>query len=268
MQDVKAERAREWNAVARGLPDRDTSIFAITTTAAPALLDAVGGARGAHLLDVACGPGTLVGEARRRGIDFTGIDLAADMIDEARRLHPGVEFRVGDAENLDFPDSTFDCVTSNFGVQMLPDPVRAFAEARRVLKPGGRYGFTTFHDGPADDLFRLVQEAVAAEGTPVPAKTFWGLDDCVRLLAAAGFEDVTAGERILVGTLESGPEQVLDVIATAGRPWYLLKPQTPEQRTRIDRAIVAGAARHRDGDRIALRVSTILATGRNHRRAT
>jgi ubiquinone/menaquinone biosynthesis C-methylase UbiE len=258
VDDVKAVRAREWNEVARGLPGRDVSIFTITTTSAGALLDAVGGREGARLLDIACGPGTLLGEARRRGMHFVGIDLAASMIDEARRLNPDGDFRVGDAENLAFPDASFDCATSNFGVQMLPDPERAFAEARRVLVPGGRYGFATFHDSPSDDLFRIVQEAVAAEGTPVPARTFWGEADCRRKLEAAGFRDVETTERILIGSLGDA-EQVLDVIATAGRPWYLLRPQTPEQRTRIDRESVASTESLRRDGTIALRVSTILA---------
>ena len=260
--DAKLARRRDWDEVARGLPSRGaTTIFTITSTMADRMLEAVGAAPGNRLLDVACGPGTLVARAGARGVTFVGLDFAPAMVEEASRLHPGVDFRVGDAEHLPFPDASFECVTSNFGVQMLPHPDRAMAEARRVLVPGGRYSFATFHDSPSDDLFRLVEQAVAAHGTPVPPRSFWGPADCVGLLEQAGFAHATAGEHLLQGRIERA-QDVLDVIETAGRPWRMLRAQTPEARARIDRAIVDGAARHRTASgEIVLRVATILACG-------
>jgi len=259
--DPKLARRRDWDEVARGLPSRGaTTIFTITTTMADELLAAVGASPGKRLLDVACGPATLVKRAREHGVEMIGVDFAPAMVEEARRLCPGIDFRVGDAESLEFADRSFDCVTSNFGVQMLPHPERAMAEAYRVLVPGGRYGFATFWDSPLDDLFRIVEEAVAEQGTPVPGRTFWGPSDCVKLLETAGFTAVTAREQVLYGHLQDA-EDVLDVIETAGRPWRMLRAQTAEARARIDGAIVARTEQHRRDGRITLRVSTILACG-------
>jgi SAM-dependent methyltransferase len=70
------------------------------------------------------------------------VDLAEAMLSEARRLAAkrgieNVDFRRGDVERLDLPDSSFDVVTSRFSAHHYPAPNRALAEVVRVLRPGG-----------------------------------------------------------------------------------------------------------------------------------
>src|SRR6202167_2308935 len=80
------------------------------------LLNAVAGANGASLLDIASGPGYVAAEAKRRGWPSVGIDFSEAMVAMARKLHPGIEFEIGDAEALNFKDAAFDRAVMNFGI--------------------------------------------------------------------------------------------------------------------------------------------------------
>ncbi len=76
------------------------------------------------------------------GVQLTGVELSPAMLEIARRraerLRREVDLRVGDAEALDFADQGFDTVTATLALCSIPDPRRAVAEAKRVLRPGGR----------------------------------------------------------------------------------------------------------------------------------
>ena len=103
-------------------------------------------------LDIATGPGEpAMSIARMVGLDgkVTGIDLSEEMIRAAnegaqRRRIPNVEFRVMDAEKMDFPDETFDLAVSRFGFQIFTNPDTVAREAHRVLAPKGRIGVTVW----------------------------------------------------------------------------------------------------------------------------
>jgi SAM-dependent methyltransferase len=99
--------------------------------------------RGCRVLDVGCGPGSVLEQlARRFDVEGVGIDASPKMIEVARSEAPDIEFHVGWAEDLPFPDAIFDAVVSRMVVHHLDRP-RAFAEMRRVLRPGGRVVVTT-----------------------------------------------------------------------------------------------------------------------------
>ena len=91
----------------------------VTAIAIAPLLDAVGLRPGTHLLDVAAGPGKLAAAAARRGAQAVGVDLSPRMVELARRLHPGIDFREAEVEHLPFADRTFDAVVCGFGLEVL-----------------------------------------------------------------------------------------------------------------------------------------------------
>jgi demethylmenaquinone methyltransferase/2-methoxy-6-polyprenyl-1,4-benzoquinol methylase len=96
---------------------------------------------GGSALDVACGSGKLTAVLARIAGDkgrATGLDFSPQMLEVARRDHPGIEFLEGDALNLPFEDASFDASTVAFGLRNLADPVRGLREMLRVVKPGGR----------------------------------------------------------------------------------------------------------------------------------
>jgi demethylmenaquinone methyltransferase/2-methoxy-6-polyprenyl-1,4-benzoquinol methylase len=122
-------------------------------TAAAALPD------GAHLLDVAAGPGNVAVELVRQGAaHVTALDLSFNMLREGfRRGQVGISWVNGDALALPFPDASFDAVTISFGLRNVPDPAAALAEFARVTRPGGRVVVCEFSDPtwrPFRELYR------------------------------------------------------------------------------------------------------------------
>jgi SAM-dependent methyltransferase len=106
-------------------------------------------ARGKKVLEIGCGLGTDGAQFALAGADYTGIDLTDAAVDLARRRFdlfnlPGA-FRTADAENLDFPDESFDVVYSHGVLHHTPDTVRAVQEVHRVLRPGGRAVVMLYH---------------------------------------------------------------------------------------------------------------------------
>jgi SAM-dependent methyltransferase len=109
------------------------------------------GARGLKVLEIGCGLGTDGAQFARAGADYTGIDLTEASIELARKRFElsGLqgEFRVADAEQLDFADGTFDLVYSHGVLHHTPDIEAAVREIHRVLKPGGRAIVMLYHRG-------------------------------------------------------------------------------------------------------------------------
>lgn len=103
------------------------------------MVEAVCDRNGLRVVDLCCGTGLFVGLARQGGLLPTGVDISPDMLAEARRKHPSVEFVESDATTTSFPDHTFDAATVSFALHEKPAPV-AFGileEAVRITKPGG-----------------------------------------------------------------------------------------------------------------------------------
>ena len=108
-------------------------------------------ARGLRVLEIGCGLGTDGAQFAASGADYTGIDLTKASIELARKKFElaGLrgEFRVADAEALDFPDNSFDLVYSHGVLHHTPDTASAVHEIHRVLKPGGRAMVMLYHRG-------------------------------------------------------------------------------------------------------------------------
>ena len=103
---------------------------------------------GEKILDIAAGTGTSSAAIAKKGATVTALDLSAGMLEVGRTRHPEIEFVLGDAEALPFPDDTFDAVTISFGLRNVNDPIQALAEMVRVLKPGGRVVVCEFSTPP------------------------------------------------------------------------------------------------------------------------
>lgn len=152
----------------------------------------------AAVLDLGCGPGTItVGLARRAG-RVVGVDVSAEMVDQARGHAAEVgaanaSFEVGSAYDLRWADASFDVVHAHQVLQHLADPVRALREARRVLAPGGLLAvrdadYETMVHAPVEPEIerwrRLYLQVAAANGGEARAGRFlpsWA--------AQAGFVD-------------------------------------------------------------------------------
>jgi SAM-dependent methyltransferase len=107
--------------------------------------------RGLRVLEIGCGMGTDGAQFAKAGAIYTGIDLTDAAVELARKRFQvsGLkgEFRVADAERLDFPDASFDLVYSHGVLHHTPDIEAAVREIHRVLKPGGRAMVMLYHRG-------------------------------------------------------------------------------------------------------------------------
>jgi SAM-dependent methyltransferase len=124
-------------------------------------------------------------------------DLNQPMLDVAAAIgtHRPVEWRQADATRLPFADETFDVVVCQFGVMFFPDKAQAFAEARRVLRPGGAFLFNVWdridQNEFADTVTRALQERLPADPPQFMARVphgYYDVDAIARELVAAGFQ--------------------------------------------------------------------------------
>ena len=174
-------------------------IARLNVVMAEALCEAADLRGGERVLDVACGSGTAALVAARRYCDVTGLDYVESLIERARSRARAeamdVDFVVGDAQELPFPDASFDAVLSVYGVQFAPNQERAARELLRVCKPGGRIALASPPPfGWSGDFF-----AVNAKYVPPPAGLAsplrWGTAEGLRSLLGADIASLDIQER-------------------------------------------------------------------------
>jgi ubiquinone/menaquinone biosynthesis C-methylase UbiE len=143
---------------------------------------------GTRVLEVGCGPGRAAAALdRRRGAQVTAVDVSPDMLAAAREIvPPSVELVQAPAEELPFPDGSFDAALTNFAVHLFDRP-RAFAEVRRVLRGGAPYWVKTADPERIGEHWaaRLFPSFVEIEVSRFP-----GEDELTAALRAAGFASV------------------------------------------------------------------------------
>lgn len=136
---------------------------------APLLVDAAAIARGQAVLDVACGTGVVArAVADRLAGDghVIGLDLNEAMLTVARRLRPDLDWRHGDVAALPFPAEAFDVVLCQSALMFFPDPVRALAEMRRVVRRGGTVAVQVWSGLDAQPAYRPFFDVIARHAGP------------------------------------------------------------------------------------------------------
>jgi ubiquinone/menaquinone biosynthesis C-methylase UbiE len=133
---------------------------------------------GSRVLDVAAGNGNATLAAARRWCDVTSTDYVSSLLESGRARAQAeghtIQFREADAENLPFPDETFDAVLSTFGVMFTADQDQAASELARVCKPGGRIGLANWTpESFIGQLFKTIGKYIPPPpGVKSPA--LWG----------------------------------------------------------------------------------------------
>src|SRR5215469_9961240 len=186
-----------------------------------ALVEALDPQRGERLLDVGCGAGNLAELAAGAGARVTGIDLSPRLIGVAtERAEAGgydIEYRVGDAENLDVSDTSFDKVVSSVGMIFAPDHDAVAGELARVTRPGGRLVFSAWTpEGTIGEMFRTLApfQPSLPPGAGVPL--MWGEEGYVRGKLGGAFD--LSIQRQISRQEEESPEYAWEVFSTRFGP--------------------------------------------------
>lgn len=168
---------------------------------------------GEKVLDVACGAGSTAIPAARTGAVVTGIDIAPNLIEQARKNAEaeGVicRFEEGDAEALAFEDGSFDTVITIFGAMFAPRPEKAAAELIRVCRSGGRIVMGNWTPNSfVGQMFKIGASHVPPPaGMPPPV--LWGDEAAVRERLKDGISDLQFNRHLMKFSFPFSPEEVV-----------------------------------------------------------
>lgn len=164
-----------------------------------ALCEAAGLHARQRVLDVACGTGNAALVAARRDCEVTGLDYVPDLIERAKMRADAegsvVEFRVGDAQSLPFPDASFDAVISAIGVMFAPDQARAAQELLRVCRPGGKIALASWTPERFGGDFFGAHGRFAPPPPGLASPTRWGTEEGLDELLGVGTQTITHERR-------------------------------------------------------------------------
>ncbi|QSR20969.1 SAM-dependent methyltransferase [Hyphomonas sp. KY3] len=255
MRMANKDQEEMWNgAGGKAWVRAQTLLDTAFQTFADILVETVTTANANSVLDIGCGTGATtlaMAEALGPDADCLGLDISETMIAHARKraAESGshAEFLVADAQMHDFPSSTFDMITSRFGVMFFEDPVAAFRNLNRAAQPGTQLLMFSWRD-PAENPFMTAAEAGARPLLPgLPerepnARCQFGFADAARvehILSESGWQDVVSekldvecrfplsamdlyvslmgpvGYAIAQGVDEATRERVIDVVRAA-----------------------------------------------------
>jgi SAM-dependent methyltransferase len=174
---------------------------------------------GWRVLDVAGGSGNAALAAARRMCDVVCTDYVPSLLERGRERAAAerleIAFEVADAENLPYPDASFDAITSVVGVMFAPDQERAAAELLRVCKPGGMIGLANWTpDGCIGELLRIVGK-YAPPPAGVKPSVLWGTQERLRQLFGDGVASLGVHQRSFALRARSAEECV-----ALFRAWY------------------------------------------------
>ena len=197
--DLRAIKERQQKAWSSG----DYGRVGVTLVLiAEMLCEAVDLHPGQKVLDVACGNGNTALAAARRFGEVVGVDYVAALLEEGRERARAegwqVDFQEGDAEDLPFPDESFDVVLSTIGAMFAPDQEKVASELLRVLRPGGKLGMANWTpEGYLGELFRTMGKHL-----PPPAGLkppfLWGTEERLHELLGESVSSLRAEQRSFI----------------------------------------------------------------------
>lgn len=169
---------------------------------------------GTKLLDVACGAGQLTIPAAKKGIQVTGMDLAANLVKQARSRAEAEGLKVqideGDAEKLPYPNTSFDVVMSLIGSMFAPRPDLVASEMIRVCKAGGKLIMGNWTpEGHVGQMFKVIGKYVPPPSN-FPSPLLWGNEETCRQRLSDGVKDLRITKYMYPFEYPFSPAKVAD----------------------------------------------------------
>ena len=169
---------------------------------------------GMKVLDVACGTGNLALPAARLGAEVTGVDLAPNLVEQARenarREGLNVQFDEGDAEAMSYADASFDAVVTMFGAMFAPRPELVAAELKRVCRPGGYIAMANWTPtGFIGHMFKTMSTHVSPP-PGMPSPLLWGVEETVRERFGEGISKLDATPQMIRFTFPFSPAETVE----------------------------------------------------------
>jgi SAM-dependent methyltransferase len=208
VETLKAKLKETWIAGDFG------QIAKATARGAEEFIDRLNLQPGMKVLDVACGSGNLALPAARRGALVTGVDIAPNLIEQARERAKQegltIQFDEGDAEALPYDDASFDAVVTMFGAMFAPRPELVAAELKRVCRPGGFIAMANWT--PTGFVGRMFKTVAGHFPPPagMPPPVLWGVEETVRERLGNGISKLDANERTITFNFPFPPAQVVE----------------------------------------------------------
>lgn len=170
--------------------------------------------KGERVLDVACGSGNLAIPAARAGAIVTGVDIAPNLIEQARARAADenleCQFDEGDAEQMPYADASFDTVVTMFGAMFAPRPDVTASELVRVCRPGGRIAMANWTaEGFTGKMFKTNARHVPPP-PDIPSPVLWGDEETVRGRLREGIAELRLTRRPITFQYPFSPAEVVE----------------------------------------------------------
>lgn len=204
---------------------------------------------GESVLDVACGTGNLAIPAARAGANVTGVDIASNLIEEARlearAANCAVQFDVGDAEALPYATGQFDTTVTMFGAMFAYRPERIAAELVRVTRSGGRLAMANWTPQSVIGAMLRAHTAVVPSPSGIPSPLAWGEEKTVRGRFRGLVDSLTCTKRELQLRFPLPAAEVTELFATYYGPTVTtLRAAGPEGGRRLRADLTALFQQH------------------------
>jgi len=169
---------------------------------------------GNRVLDVACGSGNLAIPAARTGARVTGVDIATNLLEQARARAEAegltIQFDEGDAESLPYDDAAFDVVITMFGAMFAPRPELVSSELVRVCESGVLIAMANWTPaGHIGQMFKITGKHVPPPPT-MPSPIKWGDEETVRERLTNGITDLKLTSRMCAFKFPFSPAEVVE----------------------------------------------------------
>lgn len=232
---------------------------------------------GMRVLDLGSGtgyPALLAAQTVRTNGQVIGVDLAAQMLDAARRKATSLKlsnltFQTGDVTSLPFEQASFDAVTTRFCLMFLPEIQKAVTEIARVLKPNAWLASAVWSAPDKNPYLKIPIDIIKQFiEIPPPDPTTPGIfrlakpGDLTSMLQQAGLVDISEQEflgDVQFSVAEEYFSSLMDIAAPIQNLWTKL---TPTQQTEARERIIQTAGQYRKGAVIALPIAVRMAAGR------